>query len=499
MEFYFDLTPIYLLGTQGPLVAFAYFFTHGGWVFFLIMTVYFSYIIWWQAKQNKWFDSNKFTLLAIDIPKDTEQTPKAVEQLFATISGAHAVLNAKEVYLFGMFQLAFSFEIISIDGYIQFLIRTPSHWRDLVESSIYSQYPDAEITEVEDYIDTVPDEYPNDTHNIWGTEIIPARSWVYPIRTYPYFEDPSAEEKFKDPIASLLETMSKVQRGEQVWFQIIVRPTGFDWIKRSMDEAMKLAGKKKATKESFLSRIFNDIFGLFFLSTGETWFWPTGGTAVPTKKSDKKDDMPSLMLHLTPGEKGAIEAIENKASKIGFDCKMRLIYISPLEQYSVPRVISSVFGSLKQFNTLDLNAFKPDNRTKTKINYFFIQSRTNERRKRIISAYKGRSTVMGHSTFILNTEELASIWHFPSKYIKAPLLSRTENKKAEPPTSLPMDNNMSDDKAALSENLRNQLYYTGFGVNLSDKHFEERFAKKNNNTVEPAKKKSEPPANLPIE
>jgi len=495
MEFYIDPTPIYLLGTQGPLVAFWYFFTHGGWIFFLIVTIYFSYIIWWQNKQNKWFDSNKFILLAIDIPKDTEQTPKAVEQLFATISGAHSVLNAKEVYLFGMFQLAFSFEIISIDGYIQFLIRTPSHWRDLVESSIYSQYPDAEITEVEDYVGTVPDEYPNDTHNIWGTEIIPARSWVYPIRTYPYFEDPSAEDKFKDPIASLLETMSKIQRGEQVWLQIIVRPTGFDWVNRSMDEVLKLAGKKKKPKESLISRLLSPFVNLFFLSTGETWFWPTGGTVAPPKKD--KDDMPSMMLHLTPGEKGAIEAIENKAAKIGFDCKIRLIYISPLEQYSVARVISSVFGSIKQFNTLDLNAFKPDGRTKTKINYFFIDSRTAARRKKLMSAYKGRSTVMGHSTFILNTEELASIWHFPSRYIKAPMLSRTEAKKAEPPTSLPLDVNVPQDKAELSENLRRQLYYTGFGVNLDDKHFEKKFAKKNETIVEPTNKKSEPPANLP--
>ena len=395
-----------------------------------------------------------------------------------------------------MFQLAFSFEIISIDGYIQFLIRTPSHWRDLIESSIYSQYPDAEITEVEDYVDTVPDDFPNETHNIWGTEIIPVKSWVYPIKTYPYFEDPSAEEKFKDPIASLLETMSKVQRGEQVWLQFIVRPTDTAWTAKSMAEANKLAGKKKEQKESWIWRLIQPIVDLFFLSNGETWLWPTDAEAQNNRKADK-NDMPSMMLHLTPGEKGAIEAIENKASKIGFDCKIRLIYISPLEQFAVARVISSVFGSIKQFSTLDLNAFKPDGKTKTKINYFFIKNRTARRRRRLMSAYKGRSTVMGHTTFILNTEELASLWHFPSKYIKAPMLSRTEAKKAEPPTSLPLDQAITEDQGALSDSLRQQLYYTGFDVDLDNKHYEKKFNKNDSGTVEPSTDKGVPPSNLP--
>lgn len=495
MEFYFDFTSIYLLGSEGPLVAFWYFFTHGGWIFFTIVFIYFGYVIWWQRQQGKWFDSNKFIMLAIDIPKDTEQTPKAVEQLFATVSGPHAQLNAKEVYLGGMFQLAYSFEIISIDGYVQFLIRTPSHWRDVVESAIYSQYPDAEITEVEDYVDTVPDEYPNETHNIWGAEVIPARSWVYPIRTYPYFEDPSAEEKFKDPIASLLETMSKIQRGEQVWFQIIVRPTGFDWVNKSMAEAYKIAGRKKPTKESWIWRIIRPIVDLFFLSNGDTWFWPTGAEAQKPSKADK-DDMPSMMLHLTPGEKDAIQAIENKASKIGFDCKIRLIYISPLEQYSAARVVSSVFGSIKQFNTLDLNAFKPDPKTKTKINYFFIKRREARRKMRLMAGYKGRSTVMGHNTFILNLEELASLWHFPSRYIKAPLLSRTEAKKAEPPTTLPYHDSKTDDRQVQSESLRRQLYYTGFGVDVDNKEYEKEFKKKDG-SVEPNTNKGAPPSNLP--
>ncbi|MFA6466463.1 MAG: hypothetical protein WCV71_01230 [Patescibacteria group bacterium] len=494
MEITFDFSALYAAMDQGYGAMAWYFFKNGGWIIYFYVISRGIFEIWHLNQNIKWFNTNKFVIIAIDVPKSTEQTPKAVEQLFSTVSGAHNPLNLREIYKEGQFQLSFSFEIVSIDGYVQFLIRTPSQWRDLIESSIYSQYPDAEITEVEDYVDTVPDQYPNETHNIWGTEIILAAKDVYPIRTYTAFED-NVSGEFKDPIASLIETMSKIQLGEQVWVQIIVRPTDTKWIKRSLKEAYKIAGKKFSEKKSFLSSIIDPITGLFFLSTGELWAWPQDLTASTSKA--KKDDMPSMMLHLTPGEKGAIEAIEAKASKTGFECKIRLIYISPKEKFSSARVISAVFGSFKQFNTLDLNAFKPDPRTKTKINYFFIKTLTNWRKRSIMSAYKNRSGAMGHNYFILNTEELATIWHFPSLLIKAPLLQRTESKKANAPYSLPISKIEESDKSKVTEDLTRQLVTPNFNVDIANKYFEERFAKKDNSGSQIPKRKGQAPPNLP--
>lgn len=496
MEIVIDFSAIYTAANQGPIALAWFIFYSGGWIAFAIGFMYYSYVMWLQYRQQKYYSTIKFVILAIDVPKDTEQTPKAVEQLFSTLSGAHTPLNAREIYWEGKFQLSFSFEIVSIDGYVQFLIRTPEQLRDVVESSIYSQYPDAEITEVEDYVNEVPTQYPNDTHNVWGTEVILAKKDVYPIRTYRFFED-SVSGEFKDPIASLLETMSKIQVGEQVWIQILIRPTDFKWIKESEKEAYKIAGKKIHQKESTLGKMMSDIFGIFFLSTGETWFFPSGG-AQSAPSRDKKED-PSMMLHLTPGERSTIEAVEEKAGKNGFLCKMRLVYISPLEQYSTPRVISSVFGSIKQFNTLDLNAFKPDPATKTQINYFFIEFRKNWRRERIVRSYKGRSGTVGHSYFILNTEELATVWHFPNKFIKAPMLQRTESKKSEPPFSLPRNIAVDQSRDDLSRDLKKQLHTNHpISVDISNKYFEERFAKKDSTEVKsPSSHHGAPPGNLP--
>jgi hypothetical protein len=39
--------------------------------------------------------------------------------------------------------------------------------------------------------------------------------------------------------------------------------------------------------------------------------------------------------------------------------------------------------------------------------------------------------------FVLNVEELATMWHFPGQILKVPTLERIESKEASPPTNLP--------------------------------------------------------------
>lgn len=502
-NFVLDFAPLILAANKGVFNASWFIFSRGGWILFVYMIITQGYWMWIQRQQRRWFATNKFILLAIDIPKEHEQTPKAVEQLFSTISGAHAPLNKIDLYVSGIFQLTFSFEIVSIDGYVQFLVRTPTQYRDVVESSVYSQYPDAEITEVDDYVGWAPEIYPDDSYNTWSTEVVPVFDQALPIKTYKDFEDQLSGE-YKDPLAALLETMSKIQIGEQVWFQILVRPTGFEWPKKSEELAWKLAGKKPAVSPSSRSNKIIDWSTNTIDKIGE-FIYPLWQEA-----KEEKDDMPSLMLHLTPGEKDKIEAIQNKASKMGFECKIRLVYLSPVEQFSPNRVVSSVFGAIKQFAALNLNSFYPDPKTKTSTNYWFTKYRNKKRKTKIIRAYKNRSTSIGFTPFILNTEELATLWHFPGMEIRTPLLKRTETRKGEPPTSLPSATAAEETDSMDSEDLRNQLSMpTKFDVDLDNDYFEDRFAKDRPRTTEATQtvaaqsktmtpiNKGQPPSNLP--
>jgi hypothetical protein len=99
---------------------------------------------------------------------------------------------------------------------------------------------------------------------------------------------------------------------------------------------------------------------------------------------------------------------------------------------------------MKQFNFNDLNSLKPDvgdYGTITKLRYekIFGKYRLNRKKNKLITAYKFRSDVRGRSPFILNIEELASIWHFPIEAsVKAPLIQKALGRKAEPPSSLPV-------------------------------------------------------------
>ena len=47
---------------------------------------------------------------------------------------------------------------------------------------------------------------------------------------------------------------------------------------------------------------------------------------------------------------------------------------------------------------------------------------------------------------LLNTEELATLWHFPSIDVKAPLITKTEVRRAEAPISLPHGEEEGDDE-----------------------------------------------------
>ena len=473
------------------LQVFWLFFINGGW---LPLTAFFlkaAYDIRLYRKRLKWYKTIDFVLLAVDIPRDNEQQPKAVEQMFATIAGAHTPLTWGERILEGRFQLAFAFEIVSIDGYLQFIIRTPVVFRNVVESAIYAQYPSAEITEVEDYAKDFPTHFPDPKYNVWGSEIILAKKDVYPIRTYPEFEDKISGE-LKDPMASVMETMNSLGPGEQFWLQFMIIPSGYEWVKRSQKEALKLAGKgQKDAKPGILSNLLAATGTLFRDVIFSSVFTTEGGTTTR-----QRDALPSLMLHLTPGERIVVEAIERKASKIGFGCKIRMLYVAEKQVYRNQSVISAVFGSLKQFNYNDLNGLKPDNKTKTTAYYGFAQRKKNYRKHKIMRNYIRRDSWAGRIPFILNIEELATLYHFPILTVRAPLLARLETKKREAPAYLPTAGSETE---AVKADFTQQLE----SLKIHNDYYERRYAvNKEQVKKEPTKpaglKDSNLPTNLPI-
>ncbi len=457
-----------------------------GWLPFSIAFLWAAGYLWLKSRRIRFKKQQKFILLAIDIPRDNRQTPKAVENIFSYLAGAHGTISFIEKWWEGRHQLSMCLEIVSIDGYIQFLIHTPEQFRNLVESAVYSQYPDAEITEVNDYTEGMPTQFPDDEWDIWGCEFIQKVNSAYPMKTYKEFEHQmgAPETQYKDTMASLMDLGSSLGKGEQLWFQILLTPIGFDWPEIGDREISKVIGEKIKSGPNIVDTIL-DTFGRWVGYFTDEIF---GGAAAEEKKKEDQQDM-FKMMNLKPKEKKQVEAIQEKVSKLGFDFKIRFIYLAKKEVMNKPKVCNGFVGFIKQFTSMDLNQLKPDlSKTATRANYFFKNYIINAKKRKIMIGYKDRDDNIGRKPGILNIEELATIWHFPVETItKPPLLQKTPVKKAEAPAALPTG------EKAVSEEILEPIFMEHETRNMKqamDKDIEKVSGE--------AGVKGAPPGNLPI-
>jgi len=240
-----------------------------------------------------------------------------------------------------------------------------------------------------------------------------------------------SETQFKDPMASLMDLCSSLRSGEQFWYQILVKPCGFDWAKKADDEVNKILGKKPKAGFDFLDWLAPIIHGI---SEG---IFELFGTYEPDKKEEKKA---LSMMELTPVQKKKIESIQKKAAQLSFEAKLRVVYLSKKEVMNKSKVGSGFVGYIKQFIDLDLNSFKPDTEfAMTKTSFFDKSARLLAKKTSLINNYIGRSVSAGRVAGVYSIDELATIWHFPIEAsVKAPMIQMAPGRKAEAPATLPL-------------------------------------------------------------
>ncbi|MEA3398195.1 MAG: hypothetical protein U9R06_00425 [Patescibacteria group bacterium] len=511
MDIEIDLTPIYEfmnLPTNVMIERFLYLF---GWIPIAITFLWGVKELWIFYIQNQFFKKNfRFTLLAIDVPRGNMQSPKAVENIFTYVQGAHGTFNLYDIYWEGKILPQFSFEIVSIDGYTQFIIYIEAKFRNLIESAIYSQYPDAEITEIDDYTENAPKRFPDEEYDLWGGEFIQANDPAYPIKTYQEFEHQFGEPEvhFKDPMATLMDLGSSLRIGEQFWLQIIVMPKDFTEMNIADKEVGKIL-KEKISSSSLVDKLID--LPLSWLSMlGDIIF-----TTESEAKEEKEEDA-LRMMNLKPKEKKKLEALQNKAAKTSFDSKIRYIYLAKKEMFNKPKAVNGIVGYLKQFADLDLNNLKPDmKKTVTSTDYFFAERRLNRRKNNIMFNYVNRGLSAGKTPGNLNIEEMATLWHLPvESVVKAPLIQKAPGRKSEPPISLPVGeenigetvfedfagNKELDEIFKLDEDGKRVEKSTGENNNQNKKNTKHEKAQAEDIFIEPRNnaEKREPPQNLPF-
>ncbi|MBI2627956.1 MAG: hypothetical protein HYW71_00775 [Candidatus Niyogibacteria bacterium] len=369
----------------------------GLWYIWLPAALFFiSWEIWIIYIQIYFVTNISWMLLEVKVPHNVFKSPRAMELVFNALHNTYEG-NRLEKYWKGFVKGWLSFEIASLGGKISFFVRVPKFMKNLVEAQIYAQYPEVEIAEIDDYTRLLPENIPNEDWNLWGVEFGLTKEDAFPIRTYMDFklEDVKEEMEKIDPMSSLLEFMSSIREGENVWFQVLIRASGNKWL----EEGEKL--KKK----------------------------------ISEKTKSKEGAPPQPLL---PGDTETLKALDRNMAKLGFDAGIRVIYAARRDIFN-PINISSITGVMKQYNSQNLNGFKPQK--KTSGGFWFKKKREYRKQRSMVRAFRRRDYFyhpFRRKSFVLSSEELATIYHYPGRVVSAPTFERGERKKGTPPPNLPI-------------------------------------------------------------
>ena len=437
------------------LILFVPFLRVWWWIFFpLILSLELNNVYFWWIRWDYNYASRKWVVLEITPPKEVLVPLKAMEDVFTVIWPAlYSPPNFREKWCEGMLIDGaewMSFEIASIEGKIHFYARVTEGHKHMVESALYAHYPQLEIREVPDYTKNIPNNLPNEEWDIYGEDFILGEESAYPIKTYEKFFEPqgeriSAEEKRIDPMASLLESMSKLGAGEQFWLQFIIMDMDDNskplWKKEAESIIAKIAKrpvKKTNTLGDILSEtVYNVIMGPKKEGSGDKATYKWVESAARSEEGERE-------MVLTPGERELITEIENKMKKPIFRASIRGFYVAKREswQYSHKILTRSYFS---HFQTKNLNYLRFSMVTRPKTKYFFRKRAPIARSKRMLRNFTARFTPLFPSRTrecaILSTEEMATLFHFPFKItgMAMPSTAKVESKKVGPPTNLPME------------------------------------------------------------
>ena len=352
-----------------------------------------------------------WVFLEIQVPKDNadeKDKPKTpdekklmiavAEQLFTTLSeSGHSKgwFMGKDYY---------SFEIACTDKKISFYVNCPKHLQELVEKQIQAQYPFAYIEQVKGYNPF------QKGGRLEVEELQLSKKYVYPFRTYKITES--------DPLNALTNAMSKLQENEGAAVQFVICPAGTSWQGAPRHMALEIQQGKnpELVERGHAYRLlvgFMRGFGRALAGVGK------GSSGQPSHVHKDLSGYASP-IQLTPMQQEIVKKLEEKASRPGYKVNVRLVTSSPIRGNAEIHM-KNLLAAFLQFNMPPFNGFRTKRRSKNDVlkDYIFRVFRDEGRRN------------------IMNTEELASLWHLPTPYTETPNIKWLTSKKAPPPINAP--------------------------------------------------------------
>lgn len=388
---------------------------------------------WVSYIRKGYINSLKWTLLEIKTPQNVDRSPEAMELFLNALYQTGGTGTWAALWWSGKLRPWFSLEIVSIEGNVYFFIYTEKRFKDYIASQVYAFYPEAEVSEVDDYTRYVPPFNKDSGWSLHGFEFAlnDKKPEALPIKTYKEFEldkqvGMDDNQKF-DPISSTVEFLANLKPGEQIWIQILIRGatarhaiSGENW--KTQDWA-KTSEQQMVKYESDLRDKYKKAF--------------------PDVKAEDR-----FTKSMTNAELRVFEAMQRNVSKNQFDVGIRALYLAQADKFDGNKIMptSALF---KLYSNSMTNNIAITFDTSTDFDWQnFMGQKVQAMKDEMFQAYIRRSyfywphdantSDVGRRMAIMSTEELATIFHFPGKEVSAPSFERVSAKKAEPPANLPI-------------------------------------------------------------
>jgi len=285
-----------------------------------------------------------------------------------------------------------SFEIVAHEGLVYYYAVVPTVLVDVVRQAVAAAYPSARLEEVEEK--NIFSQAGKISGTIGG-EFTLKKSYVYPIATY--------QESKRDAARALLNALSAATRDDGVAIQLLLRPATEGWVKNSIFTANKIK-KDKGVKSSGLGGVFNPR------NLMEALWKPL--EARESKPEDKQ---------LSSLEQGLVEAIEEKTRHSGYEVLIRVVVSSNTAARS-QALLSNVIAAFSLFDSTTNNGFK-----------FSIAKDIEE----LVTAYIFRFFPQSITQNVLNSVELATVFHLPDQHsIPSSQVQRQMAKQVDGPTQV---------------------------------------------------------------
>lgn len=377
----------------------------------LVLVLVVAPIVFFQSRkilreQKNYERGLKMVTLLIHLPPSSDDTDVGSRDIRdvtdENISRAEFIYSIVSSTLEKSFKRAFygqrhvGFEIVALKGYVNFYASVPVNLIEVVKQAIVSAYPSTRIEEVEDY------NLFNKVGGISGTiggELTLKEKFGYPIATYRDIK--------RDPMQSVLNALSALGNEDGVGIQILIRPAKDSWRKTANQLANdKRKGSEKKEGASIAFWWIKQVF--------------TALTTPPEDKSGK--DGESTTKNLSAHEQEILDAIDSKTKYPGFETTIRIMASSNTSHRS-QEILGNVVASFSLFDAQGKNGFK----------WSLAQDI-----EQFTTAYILRFFPQHHDKNILNSVELATLFHFPQQEdIPTSQLARQDSKQVDGPRNIP--------------------------------------------------------------